>query len=107
MGFIPMAVMVPMNNNLVSSWATIWKALGTFPFLTKALAFMGACLVVWALIKMIMAKVRNRPMDAKMLVWAIIIGAFLLFPNEIIKAMLGIADGAITAVKSLLTSLFK
>lgn len=106
MGFIPMAVMVPMNNNLVSSWTTIWNALSNFSFLTKALAFLGACLVVWALIKMIAAKVRNRPMDTKMLVWAIVIGAFLLFPNDIIKAILGIADSAITAVRSLLTSLF-
>lgn len=110
MGIIPtFGVMVPMaaSGTMQATWGTIWGALRTFPFLTKFLIIIGTCLVLWALIQMIMAKIRNRPMDTKALVWSLVIGTFLVFPNEIISLFLGIFDGAIEMIKKLILAIPK
>jgi len=113
MGITPFAaVMIPMaaakgSSTLASSWSVLWGSINSFKFLTTLLVMIGMVLVVWAIVKMIMAKIRNRPMDGKQLVWAVLIGAFLIFPNEIITAILNVADSAIGVVKDLLTKVFK
>lgn len=105
MGLTPtFGVMMPMaaSGSMANAFTLMWAQLKTFPFLVNFLMIIGTCLILFALIKMVMAKMRNRPMDTKELVWALVIGTFLVFPYEIINLLLGIADGFIAMFKKLL-----
>lgn len=105
--YAPMAPAKGSAGSLASNFQTFWSTLtGQWTSLTTLLTIIGMILVIAAVVKFVFAKARGKGGDAKELVISILVGAFLLKPDIIIKIVLGFADGIINATTSMLGKFF-
>lgn len=102
--YMPMAA---SSGSLAGNFTTFWNTLkGQWTTLPTLLTVIGMILVIAAVVKFVFAKARGKGGDAKELVISVLVGAFLLKPDIVIKIVLSFADGIIKAATTLLNSFF-